>query len=91
MQIGFLILTLIGVLIPLTMADPHKMIRTDGTKVTTSRHPSWKTEIFGLWVAIRSDPLILLLFPFFFASNYFYTWRAFNNLIHHTRKLMRHL
>ncbi|KAI0063052.1 MFS general substrate transporter [Artomyces pyxidatus] len=73
--IGFLVLTGIGVLVPLIMADPDKMIRTDGTKVTTPRQPSWKTEISGLYIALRTDPLIVLLFPMFFASNWFYTWQ----------------
>ena len=68
---------MIGVVIPLLMADPKKMIRTDGTRVSTARHPSWKTEIVGLWVTLKNDPLILMLFPMFFASNYFYTWRMF--------------
>jgi MFS family permease len=94
--IGFLVLTLIGVTIPLAMADPNKMIRTDGTKVTTNRQPSWKTEIVGLWVALRTDPMIIMLFPMFLASNWFYTWqfndyngaifniraRALNNLVY---------
>ena len=57
------------------MANPNNMIRTDGTKVSPPRHPSRKTEIYGLWVALRNDPLIILLFPLFFASNWFYTWR----------------
>ena len=74
-QIGFLILTLIGVAIPFLMANPDNMIRTDGTKVTTSRHLSWKVEIYGLWLTLRTDPLIVLLFPMFLASNWFYTWR----------------
>lgn len=73
--IGFLILTLIGVAIPRLMADPKKMIRTDGTKVETYRHPSWKVEIYRLWFALRTDPAILMLFPMFYASNYFYTWQ----------------
>jgi MFS family permease len=76
--IGFLILTCLGVLLPMAMADPNKMRRTDGTKVTTSRQPSWKTEIYGLYVALRTDPMIILLFPMFLASNWFYTWQ-FNN------------
>ncbi|GLB36694.1 putative MFS general substrate transporter [Lyophyllum shimeji] len=94
--IGFLVLTLIGVLIPLTMVDPAKMIRTDGTKVTAPRQPSWKTEIWGLWVALRTDPMIIMLWPMFLASNWFYTWqfndyngaifniraRALNNLVY---------
>ena len=70
-----MILTGMGALIPLFMADPEKMIRTDGTKVTTPHQPSWKTEIHGLYIALRTDPLIVLLFPMFLASNWFYTWR----------------
>ncbi|PBK60034.1 hypothetical protein ARMSODRAFT_1009476 [Armillaria solidipes] len=60
--IGFLVLTLIGVLIPMLMANPDKMIRSDGTK---------------------TDPMITLLFPMFFASNWFYTWQSsgFNGAI----------
>jgi hypothetical protein len=73
--IAFLILTGFGMFIPLLMADPKKMIRTDGTRVTTILHPSWKSEIFGLWVALRTDPYIVLLFPMFLASNWFYAWR----------------
>ncbi|KAJ2931181.1 hypothetical protein H1R20_g5910, partial [Candolleomyces eurysporus] len=94
--IAFLVLTGIGVLIPLLMVDPKKMIRTDGTKVTTPRHPSWKLELYGLYIAVKTDPLIILLFPMFFASNWFYTWqfnayngylfdikaRALNNLLY---------
>ncbi|EPQ56969.1 MFS general substrate transporter [Gloeophyllum trabeum ATCC 11539] len=73
--IAFLVLNVIGVTIPLFMANPNKMIRSDGTRVTKVRHPSWKTEIIGLWVALRTDPFIILLFPMFFASNWFYTWQ----------------
>ncbi|KIJ66415.1 hypothetical protein HYDPIDRAFT_174514 [Hydnomerulius pinastri MD-312] len=72
---GFMVITLIGITIPLLMANPAKMIRTDGTKVESSRHPSWKSEIYGLWIALQTDPMILLLFPMFYASNYFYTWQ----------------
>ncbi|CAE6479426.1 unnamed protein product [Rhizoctonia solani] len=73
--IGFLILTLIGVTIPMLMADPKTMYRADGSKVTAPRQPSWKTEILGLWIALRTDPSILMLFPMFLASNWFYTWQ----------------
>ncbi|KIP02465.1 hypothetical protein PHLGIDRAFT_79071 [Phlebiopsis gigantea 11061_1 CR5-6] len=94
--IVFLVLTGVGVLIPLLMAEPSKIIRADGTRVTTPQHPSWKTEFMGLWIALRTDPWIVLLFPMFFASNWFYTWqfndyngaiftiraRALNNLVY---------
>lgn len=94
--IGFLILTLIGCCLPLLMADPRKMVRTDGTRMIAPRHPSWKTELWNLWIAVKTDPWILLLFPMFFSSNFFYTWqfncfngayfniraRALNNLVY---------
>ncbi|KAG1812149.1 major facilitator superfamily domain-containing protein [Suillus subaureus] len=72
--VGFLILTLIGVFLPLLMANPDKVIRTDGTRANQVRHPSWKSELFRLYVALKTDPWIILLFPMFFASNYCYTW-----------------
>ncbi|KAG6331719.1 hypothetical protein ID866_7369 [Astraeus odoratus] len=53
----------------------HSVANADGTKVECFRNPTWKTEIMGLWVALRTDPMILLLFPMFYASNYFYTWQ----------------
>ncbi|KDR68675.1 hypothetical protein GALMADRAFT_215550 [Galerina marginata CBS 339.88] len=94
--IGLLVLTLIGVTIPLLMANPDSMIRTDGTKVTTPRHPSWKVETYGLWLTLKSDPMVILLFPMFLASNWFNAWqfndyndalfniraRALNNLVY---------
>jgi hypothetical protein len=43
------------------------------------KHPTWKTELIGLWETIRSDPYIVLLFPMFFASNWFYTYQ-FNDV-----------
>lgn len=76
--VGFLILTLIGVFLPLLMVNPDKVIRTDGTRVNRVRHPSWKTELFRLYAALKTDPWIILLFPMFFASNYCYTWE-YNN------------
>ncbi|KAG2145806.1 MFS general substrate transporter [Suillus clintonianus] len=99
--IGLLILTLIGVVLPTFLVDPYKMIRTDGTKVTPIRHPSWKTEFLSLFVALKTDPWIVLLFPMFFASNYFYAWlfndyngalfnirtRSLNNFVYWTSQI----
>ena len=83
-QIGFLVLTGIGVLIPLLMANPKAMIRSDGTRVIPPRHPSWKTEFYGLWITLITDPWIVLLFPMFFASNWFYTWRTLYFLLYNS-------
>jgi MFS family permease len=73
--ISFLVLTVLGAAIPFVMVDPRKMIRIDGSRVVVARNPSWKTEIWGLYVALKTDPMIILLFPMFFASNWFYTWQ----------------
>ncbi|KAJ7731927.1 MFS general substrate transporter [Mycena maculata] len=83
----FLVLTIIGACIPLFMIDPKNMIRTDGTKLTVPRNPSWKVEILGLYVALKTDPLIILLFPMFLASNWFYTWQfnEFNGALFNIR------
>ncbi|EIW81444.1 hypothetical protein CONPUDRAFT_90371 [Coniophora puteana RWD-64-598 SS2] len=99
--IGFLVLSTIGVAIPLFMKSPKHMIRTDGTRVQTVRHPSWRAEFWSLFVALKTDPMILFLFPMFFASNYFYTWqfndynaaifdiraRGLNNLVYWTSQI----
>jgi hypothetical protein len=61
------------------MADPKKMIRTDGTRVVTTHNPTWKAELYGLYVCLRDDPWVLTLFPMFFASNFFYTWRKYTH------------
>ncbi|OAX33851.1 hypothetical protein K503DRAFT_487990 [Rhizopogon vinicolor AM-OR11-026] len=71
----FLVLTLVGAFLPLFMANPDKVTRTDGTRMNLARNPSWKTEFINLYVALKTDPCIILLFPMFFASNYFNTWQ----------------
>ncbi|KAF8431456.1 major facilitator superfamily domain-containing protein [Boletus edulis BED1] len=73
--ITFIILSLIGVVLTFFMADPNKMIRTDGTKVVRPSYPSWKAEFVNLFVALKKDAWIVLLFPMFVASNYFTTWQ----------------
>ncbi|TCD71410.1 hypothetical protein EIP91_010116 [Steccherinum ochraceum] len=73
--IGFLVLTLIGVAIPMCMANPKKMVRSDGTPVVYPKHPSVTSALRGLWTTLRNDPWIMSLFPMFFVSNWFYTWQ----------------
>ncbi|KIY48649.1 MFS general substrate transporter [Fistulina hepatica ATCC 64428] len=72
---AFLILTCIGIFIPMTMANPSSMTRSDGTRVTEPKHPSWIAEFKGLYLTMVTDPMVFLLWPMFFASNWFYTWQ----------------
>ncbi|EJT99003.1 MFS general substrate transporter [Dacryopinax primogenitus] len=73
--IAFIVLTFIGTILSLFIANPNKIYRTDGTKVVPLRHPTWQAEITSLGLALWADPMILLLFPLFLASNWFYTWQ----------------
>lgn len=73
--IGFLILTFLGACLAWTLVDAKHVVRRDGSRIILMKHPTWKTEVLGLWETIRSDPYIVLLFPMFFASNWFYTYQ----------------
>ncbi|KZT27994.1 MFS general substrate transporter [Neolentinus lepideus HHB14362 ss-1] len=73
--IALIVLNAIGMVVPLLMADPEKMIRTDGTKVTRTRQPTWRSEFYGLYHTLRTDPMVLLLFPMFFSSIWYYAWQ----------------
>ncbi|KAF2125858.1 MFS general substrate transporter [Dothidotthia symphoricarpi CBS 119687] len=73
--IGFLILTGLGACLSWTLVDAKHVVRRDGSKIILMKHPTWKSEIIGLWETLRSDPYIIFLFPLFFASNWFYTYQ----------------
>jgi hypothetical protein len=73
--IGFLVLTFIGAVLALTLVPGKKVVRTDGSKVILMKNPTWKSEIMGLWETFFTDPYIILLFPMFFSSNWFYTYQ----------------
>ncbi|BGP51384.1 hypothetical protein JCM10450v2_007322 [Rhodotorula kratochvilovae] len=72
--IVFLVIAAIGALIPLLLADPATMVRSDGTRVIPPIHPTWKTEFQGMYQLVKKETIVLLLFPLFFSSNYFNTW-----------------
>jgi len=100
--IGFIVLMFCGALLALCLCDANKVIRKDGSKVILMRHPTWTSEIVGLWQTLESEPYILLLFPMFFSSNWFYTYqqngenaahfntrtRALNNTLYWTAQIV---
>ena len=57
------------------LVDAKTVLRNDGSRIILMKNPTWKTEVFGLWETLLSDPYIILLFPMFFASNWFYTYQ----------------
>ncbi|MCJ1384486.1 hypothetical protein MMC17_007603 [Xylographa soralifera] len=77
--IGFMILALIGAVLAWFLVDARHVRRADGSKVILMKHPTWRTEIFAVWEVLSSESYIVLLFPLFFASNWFYSYQ-FNDV-----------
>ena len=68
-----------GAVLAWGLVDAGHIQRSDGSHVIIMKNPTWRSEIFGMWEVFRSDPYIVLLFPMFIASNYFYTYQ-FNDV-----------
>jgi len=93
---AFIALETLGAILCCFIVSSDKVIRSDGTRVQKIVHPGLKADMIGLWTTLRTDLWILLLFPMFFASNYYTTYqfndvnayyfstrtRAFNNLFY---------
>ena len=99
--VGFIVLTALGAILALSLVNGKNVVRTDGSRVIMMQNPTFKTEIFGLWETLLSDPYVILLWPMFFASNWFYTYqfndynlaqfntrtRALNNVLYWTAQI----
>ncbi|KAF2860333.1 MFS general substrate transporter [Piedraia hortae CBS 480.64] len=100
--VGFIVLTFLGAILALMLVDAKHVVRRDGSRVILMKHPTWKTELLGLWQTLVSDPYIVCLWPMFFASNWFYTYqfndvnlasfntrtRALNNTLYWTAQIV---
>ncbi|KKA19396.1 Uncharacterized protein T310_6643, partial [Rasamsonia emersonii CBS 393.64] len=73
--IAFIVLMFVGACLALFLCDANKIIRSDGTKVVLMKNPSWKSEFIGLYQTVKAEPGVILLFPMFWASNWFYTYQ----------------
>ncbi|KAH6657595.1 major facilitator superfamily domain-containing protein [Truncatella angustata] len=73
--VGFIVLMVIGAILALFLCNADKVQREDGSHVILMKSPSWRSEFIGLFETITTDPMIVLLFPMFFASNIFYTYQ----------------
>jgi len=65
----------IGCFVPLLMLPSDKVIRSDGTRVVLPEAPTWKSEAIGMLTVLVQDKWIVTLFPFFIASNWYYTYQ----------------
>ncbi|KAK3315823.1 major facilitator superfamily domain-containing protein [Apodospora peruviana] len=85
--IGFIVLMFFGALLALLLCNAGDIVRKDGSRVILKKNPTWQSELVGLWETLRFEPFVILLFPMFFSSNWFYTYQqnAINGAYFDTR------
>ena len=85
--IGFIVLMFFGAVLALCLCNANDVVRPDGTRIVLMKQPSWSSELWGLWETLRFEPFVVLLFPMFFVSNWFYTYQfnAVNAAYHNVR------
>lgn len=49
----FMALCFAGAFLPFLLSPTSKVIMPDGKPVAPPRHPTWKLEFMGLWMALR--------------------------------------
>ncbi|KAI9934411.1 hypothetical protein ASPWEDRAFT_175140 [Aspergillus wentii DTO 134E9] len=77
--IAFMVLMAAGFVLAWGLADSKYVMRKDGSRVIVMKNPTWKSEFKGLWETLFTDWYIVLFFPMFLASNWFYAYH-FNSV-----------
>jgi MFS family permease len=72
--VGFIVLTALGAILAFFLCDAKSVVRNDGSRVIVMKNPTWKSEFIGMWETLKDEPYVILLFPMFFSSNWFYTY-----------------
>lgn len=72
---AFLALMIVGAIVSLFLMPAEKVVKSDGSKVIVKKNPTFVSEMKGLFKLLKVDPYIILLFPMFFSSNWFYTYQ----------------
>lgn len=65
----------LGAVLALFIVNARDVIREDGSRIVLMKNPTWQTEFYGLYESVKFQPSVLLLFPMFWASNWFYTYQ----------------
>ncbi|GAQ12036.1 UNC93-like protein C922.05c [Aspergillus lentulus] len=77
--IAFMVLMALGFVLAWFLSDSKYVVRKDGSRVISMKNPTWKSELLGLYETLRTDYYIVLFFPMFLASNWFYGYH-FNSV-----------
>ncbi|KAL1918683.1 uncharacterized protein VTP21DRAFT_2705 [Calcarisporiella thermophila] len=72
--IAFMVLMGLGSVMALAMVPPRLVQRKDGSRVMLVQYPDWRTEAVAIAKLVLNRDL-MLLFPAFFYSNFFYTYQ----------------
>jgi hypothetical protein len=72
---AFISLSLLGSMLSLLLVEARAVTRSDGSPVSLPQTATWKSEVSGLFQTLKHDSYIVLFFPMFFASNYFYPYQ----------------
>ncbi|KAG2415730.1 hypothetical protein HFD88_006921 [Aspergillus terreus] len=72
--IAFMVLMAVGFVLAWGLSDSKYVMRKDGSRVIVMKNPTWKSEFMGLYETLISDYYIILFFPMFLASNWFYAY-----------------
>ena len=72
--VAFIVLMASGFVLAVFLCNPKFIVRNDGSRIIMMKHPTWRTEILGLFRTLITDWYLVFLFPMFFASNWFYTY-----------------
>ncbi|KAJ7534139.1 hypothetical protein O6H91_13G081400 [Diphasiastrum complanatum] len=76
--VGLMVMMAVGTLIALLLVPVDKVIRDDGSRITSTQYSNALIEGWATLKLFR-NPKLLLLFPVCLASNFFYTYQ-FNNV-----------
>jgi hypothetical protein len=91
-----------GAVLALMLCNANDIVRPDGTRVVLMKHPSWQSEFIGLYETVKFEPFVLLLFPMFWSSNWFYPYqqnsingahfdtrtKALNSILYYTAQIV---
>ncbi|KAJ8225505.1 hypothetical protein LV156_009098 [Aspergillus fumigatus] len=77
--IAFMVLMALGFVLAWFLSDSKYVVRKDGSRVISMKNPTWKSELLGLYETLHTDYYIVLFFPLFLASNWFYGYH-FNSV-----------
>jgi hypothetical protein len=73
--ISLIVLMFLGAVLALFLVNANDVIRSDGSKVVLMKNPTWRSEFVGLYTTVKYEPYVILLFPMFWSSNWFYTYQ----------------